>query len=514
MASEKLKGFIKITVAVIAGALVTLALPPYNILLPLFFSFPILLFLIDKTSSLTQAFWIGWAFGFGNFVTGLYWISYSLLVEPDKFAWLIPFAISLVPAVLAVYIGLVAVFMGFVQTRAYSRVIIFAAAWTILEILRGNLFTGFPWNLIGYVWSDNLAVLQSTSLFGIYGLSFVSIVIFSAPYAFFTAHKDRKFGRVAPVLVIIGLLTVMWGWGDYRIKNNPTEYTDTNVHLIQANIKQHLKWDENQRFGNFMTHIDLSQDVIKGQDTENEKNYFVWSETSIPYLLEKEPALLELIEASLPDNSYVFTGALRAEREEDDYIRVWNSLYTIKGNGEIVGNYDKSRLVPFGEFVPFRRFLPSFVKKITHGTSDFSSGEGSTTIKIDGVEPFSPLICYEIIFPEYVVNKDKGRPSWLLNVTNDAWFGESSGPYQHLAMARVRSIEYGVPLIRVANTGVSAVVDSYGRVVGALKLNERGTISSKMPSVSGNTIYSGVGIYLILIFSVGLILCFLITRRI
>lgn len=474
----------RIVSLLIAGAITSLAFPSHNHTFVLFLTLPVLLLAIESSKDLKQAFWAGWYFGFGHFITSLYWIANSLLVEPEKFAWLIPFAVSLLPAALAIYIGLVSLVTYRVTRSGWQKVLIFGSIWTMFEILRGYLFTGFPWNLLGYVWEGNLAVLQVTSIIGIYGLSLVTVIIATMPVLLLQKFEVRT--KVFPIGIMILLLVSIWMWGDSRLNNYKTEYTEKNIHLVQANIQQHFKWEDEKRFSNFFKNIILSEQAVKGK--ESEENYIVWSETSVPFVLEREPELLEIINKYIPDDSFIFTGALRMSREEGG-IQVWNSLYTVGGDGKILGKYDKSKLVPFGEFIPLRSLLPSFVKKITHGGIDFSSGNGSKTMELNEILPFSPLICYEVIFPDYVVGDVQQRPDWLLNITNDAWFGVSSGPYQHLAMARVRAIEYGIPLARVANTGVTTMFDSFGRNSDMVELNKEGVISKKLPKITDSTIY-------------------------
>ncbi len=447
-----------------------------------------------------QAFWTGWFFGFGHFVTSLYWIAISMLVEPDKFAWLIPFTVSLVPAFLSIYVGLVGIAYKYIEMSGWRRVLHFSCLWLFAEMVRATLFTGFPWNLIGYVW-PNLEILQITSVIGIYGLGLFTVALALTPYVYILdrlARKNKK--RKQPTSeyyfpgVVLLMLCLIWVWGNDRLNNNETKYTDQDIHLIQANIPQSSKWVAEERFKNFMTSVDLSKSAL---DNSSKNSYLIWSETSVPFILEESPDILRVLDDELPDDVVVMTGALRVERSKDD-IKAWNSLYVIKGDGKIAGYYDKTRLVPFGEFIPLRSLLPSFVQKITYGSIDFSTGNGPETNKLDGISPFSPLICYEIIFPNDVVNSST-RPDWLLNITNDAWFGDSIGPHQHLAMARIRAIEYGLPLVRVANTGISALVDSEGRILAQTELNSIGKISSKLPEPIKPTVYSRYKIWIVLV---------------
>jgi apolipoprotein N-acyltransferase len=365
-----------------------------------------------------------------------------------------------------------------------------AAAWTLLEILRGHVLTGFPWNLVGYVWADSLAMLQVASLVGAYGLTFWTALVAAWPALIADSDVPPRRRAITVLGVILLLPALIWVGGEARLASLPTAGTDAvpgvRLRLVQPAIAQQLKWLEDQRLANARTHLAMT--VTPGFE---QITHVIWPETAMSYFLDHEPELRQAIAAVTPKGGAVLTGTLRAEpRTETAPFRVWNSLQGVDPKGNVVVSYDKFHLVPFGEYVPLRWLLP--IDKITPGMTDFSAGPGPKTLEVPGAPPVSPLICYEAIFPG-AVTEDGKRPGWLLNVTNDAWFGESAGPYQHFFSARVRAVEEGLPLVRAANTGISAVIDPYGRIVGRLGLGQRGVLDAPLPVALAPTLFSRTG---------------------
>ncbi len=478
---SNIMGWRRYLLSALLGCVAAVALPPFYIIPLLFLSFPALLVLIQSSNNSKQAFAVGWWFGFGHFVTGLYWIANSLLVDAERFAWLIPFAVSLIPAVLAIYIGLVALIVFSMKLSGWRNVLWFAAVWVVVEMVRGQFLGGFPWNAIGYSWVFSGAMIQLTSITGVYGLSLLTVLIALIPYLF-VAEEDKILRRQWTVGLITVLIVVFVG-GALRISRDVHAVSGVNVRVVQANIPQDMKWEEDVRWDGFLRHIAMSRRPSKLKDID----YIILPETAVPFALEQEKKIQRWIGKFKWPKSYIFTGSLRTEGEKDNF-KIWNSIHVLNGKGKILGHYDKFRLVPFGEFVPFHNYMP-FIEKITHGALDFSSGDGVHTLILNAIKPFSPLICYEGIFPETAVNRSY-RPEWILNVTNDAWFGKSTGPYQHFAMTRVRAVEQGLPLVRAANTGISAVVDGYGRVKASLGLSKSGVIDVALPAALPRTIYS------------------------
>jgi apolipoprotein N-acyltransferase len=491
------------------GAISALAFAPTYLFILAIVGFSGLFLLMDRELKNSELFWLGWCFGFGQFLIGLYWISISLLVDVVKFGWLIPFAISLIPAAIGVYTGLVVLLTGKISTyfklHRIQKILVFSLLWILFEYLRSILFSGFPWNLLGYtlVVSENIS--QIASVVGIYGLSLLAIVTFMLPAILFDVCGSKlKLTTWKWNFHIVGgfgiFLLIVSIWGALRIDGGSSgvvkkEDTGVNIRIVQPSIEQRNKWDPQYKYESFMKNIKLSKSkslVFGGVD---EIDYLIWSESAIPYLLNKNAAeLLGVIRDGVPDGAFLVSGALRAVVDKRGVMtKVFNSIFVIDDTGDVVDFYDKRHLVPFGEYIPFQKYIP-FISTITDGAEGFSSGKTARTIKVkDDLASFGPLICYEVIFPN-LMQGGVSRPDFLLNLTNDAWFGRSSGPYQHLAMARVRAIEYGLPLVRAANSGVSALIDPYGRIVKEIGLNEVGVLDVKLMDKLEATIYDRFGI--------------------
>lgn len=484
--------------AFIFGALCDLAFAPLHFFLAAPLSLTLFYLLLQSqfnsqsSNNKKNFFWIGWFYGFGYFFAGVYWIAISLLVDGEKFAWLIPFSLTLIPGVLAFYFGLLcliyyAAIAKFSLTKNYEKIITFAVCWLICELLRSFLFTGFPWNLLGYVWVFSDEFIQLGSVFGILGLSFFAVLISLLPALFF---QDQSFSAklssgnkiFAAALILSVIASFIFGY--CRIdKSKIVKDENHKLRLVQGNIKQELKWDRDQKYQNFLKHIDLTN----SKDLTNIAAV-IWSETSVPYVIDSE--LVDKIKPAIPQGGILVTGGLRLERDQTGEVsKVWNSVFAL-GNEGMIDHYDKHHLVPFGEYVPWQKYLP-FIDKITDGAIGFSQGEGPKTINTQ-VFSFSPLLCYEVIFSDKIIDK-KNRPDLLINLTNDAWFGNSSGPYQHFDMAKMRATEYGISLARVANSGITVFFDPFGRVIKRINLNQEGVIDVEFIKNLEPTFYSRYG---------------------
>ncbi|MCH8092584.1 MAG: apolipoprotein N-acyltransferase [Proteobacteria bacterium] len=507
-----LAGWPRRLVAVGLGALVSAALPPFFAVPLLGVAFTGFVWLIDGAGSARSparaAFAVGWWFGFGYFMTGLYWITNALLVDADRFGWLVPFATSGLSAGLAIFSGLAAAAVRLSGARGAGRVVALAVAWTALEWLRGQILSGFPWNLVGTAWVFSDAVSQTVALTGAYGLSLLTVALAAAPATLgdpVNGGADAGTGRRrwAAVVVMTALFGVLWAAGAARLALAPAkvdpaaEGSDGSVvpgvrlRLVQANIDQRLKWSPSERAANFRKYLEMT----KGPGFEN-VTHVIWPETAVPYIVARDAGARAAIAAVVPPKGLVITGAIRATPVGVKPFQVWNSAHAIDESARIVETYDKFHLVPFGEYVPLRGVLP--LKKITRGAVDFSAGPGPRTLALPGLPPVSLLICYEVIFPGNVLDPGD-RPRWLLNLTNDAWFGESTGPYQHFAAARLRAVEEGLALVRSANTGISAVIDPYGRVIARLGLGVEGVLDSPLPlPLVGLTPYARFGDWILL----------------
>jgi apolipoprotein N-acyltransferase len=487
-----LQGWRRAAVAVLAGAFSVLAFAPVHAWPVLFVTFAVLLWLLDdyRTShedlrlrlraSAVTGFW----FGFGFFLAGLYWTAEAFLVEPWRHGWLIPFVLTTLPGGMALFFAAAAAFAMLLWRPGIARVLALAIALGLAEFARGHMLTGLPWNLLGYALTGSDALRQLASLFGVYALSLLAVLLFASPAAIFAPHGSTLAGGRATLAMTAALLLALllgYGWGHARLAGASVAGTDLGVRIVQANVDQANKWRPENSNEIFDTYLALTkQGGLKGV------NLVVWPETAVPFLLGETPEALLAIADILPEGTSLLAGSVRLVETENAQgnplpRRVYNSLLVIDDKGEPLGHYDKTHLVPFGEYLPFQDFLESLgFMQLTGVRGGFSEGTGSRLLEIPGAPPARPLICYEVIFPDEVSGLSE-RPGWLLSITNDAWFGTSAGPYQHFDQARVRAVEQGLPVVRAANTGISAVIDAYGRVVAKLDLDHQGVVEGKLP---------------------------------
>jgi apolipoprotein N-acyltransferase len=494
-----LEGWRRYGLACLLGFAAAGALPPADVTPLLWAAFVGLLWLDDGTRSGPQAFALGWWFGLGYFLAGLYWVGISMLVDPLRFGWMIPFAVGGLSAGMALYPATALWLTWLSGTRGTSRILLLAANWSLCEWLRGHLLSGFPWNLIGSVWSVSTATMQLGAAIGILGLGLLTVIVASLPSLIAGPLGPEPWVARRPwlpPLIALALVAALWGGGAWRLAEaESATVPGITLRIVQPNIAESLKWQPGRLRENLAETMQLSS----GPGLDH-VSAILWPEASVPYDLAAEPALRQDLGDLLPANAYLLTGTPRREAVKGasaGSFRYFNSLEALDHAGNIIASYDKFHLVPYGEYVPLRSVLP--IQKITPGTIDFTPGHGPRTLDLPGLPPFGPLICYEVIFPDEVVQPEN-RPSWLLNVTNDAWFGSSSGPYQHFESARMRAIEQGLPLVRVANTGISAVIDPYGRVIARLGLGLRGSFDSGLPrALAAETLYARYGDALLLV---------------
>jgi apolipoprotein N-acyltransferase len=441
---------------------------------PALLAFSGLLLLLRRAGSRLGAFAIGWAFGFGWFLAGLYWIGIAFYADAERYGALAVPAVLLLTAFLGLLPGLACLAVAWRPwTSVRAQALALAPAWILAELARGALGLQFPWNPVAIVWAGSDAMLQSVAWIGQWGLGLVTVAAAALPAAFIDGRGGRRWRFPALGAAALVLLYVA---GANRL-GGERSVADQPIHLriVQGNIAQHLKWDNAHRADWLRRHLELT---ARADGTQ--PNVVVWPETAVPYPLERDPVARDALAAVTPSGGYLLAGGNRYDLDSDPPTAN-NSLFAVDGAAQIVARYDKVDLVPFGEFLPFRSVLSLVgLRKLTEGTLDFVPGPGRRTIALPGLPPFSPLICYEAIFPNDAAPLQP-RPTWLLNITNDAWFGRSSGPYQHLAMVRLRAIEEGLPLIRAANTGISAVVDAFGRIRSRLPLGEAGLIDATLP---------------------------------
>jgi apolipoprotein N-acyltransferase len=492
-----LRGWRRRGAAVLLGVLAAAALPPLHAVPLLVPAFAGWLWLIVASPSVAAAFTVGWWFGLGHFAVGLYWIANALLVEPETYGWLIPFAIGGIAAGMALFPAAAAALVLVLKGNGVGAVLLLAAAWTLAEWVRGWIFTGFPWNLIGTVWTAWPSMLQSAAVIGTYGLGLITVAVAALPaVAGEEAMTPRR--RLTALAAGVAALALLWVGGETRLALAGPAATVEGVRLrlVQPDIPQQLKWVPELRDRHLVRQVDMSRRGPGNAQPAIPPTHVIWAETAVPFFLANDPGRRAFLTQAVPEGGLLIVGAPRTTATPQPQFEVWNSLEALDGNGRIVGTYDKFHLVPFGEYVPLRALLP--FKKLTDGRTDFSAGEGLKTLSLPGLPPASPLICYEVIFPGAVARRDD-RPQWLLNLTNDGWFGFSSGPYQHLAAARMRTVEEGLPLVRVANGGISAVIDAHGRTVARLGLGETGVLDAPLPvALAAPPPYVGFGALLLL----------------
>ncbi|MDA1088805.1 MAG: apolipoprotein N-acyltransferase [Proteobacteria bacterium] len=467
------------------GVLAAMALPPVYFLVLLIPAFTGLLWIVEDSPGVARSFSGGWWFGFGHSAAGLSWIGSAFFVDAPQYGWMAPIAISAMAAGMGLFTGAASALSRLVFDKrplsAVGRVIVFSALWTLLEWVRGWALTGFPWNLIGTVWVVSDSMIQLAAVTGVYGLSLLTIAAAAMP-AVLADHgaSSRRRRRWVPVLAIFAVIGVVWTGGQVRLASASSEIVaGVQLRLVQPNIPQALKWKPELRRSHVQKQLKMSLAMAPaGSPPAKPPTHIIWAEASVPYILTDTPGLTQVLGAAAPPGGLIIVGAPRATPRGVTPRRIWNSLHAIDGKGRVTATYDKHHLVPFGEYVPFRDILP--IEKLTAGRQDFSPGPGIRTVVFDGLPPVSPLICYEVIFPGNVADPEN-RPQWILNLTNDGWFGQSFGPYQHFAAARLRAVEEGLPLVRVANTGISGVIDGYGRTVKKLGLGREGVIDSPLP---------------------------------
>jgi apolipoprotein N-acyltransferase len=477
-----LSGWRRAATSLLLGAISALALPPFHIVPLLVPAFVGLLWILEGADTARKrrrlGLWIGFWFGFGHFIVGLHWIAEPLLVDPARTAWLIPFALPGLAAGLAVFPALVCGALVALPLRGapLARVVALAALWLVAEFIRGIVFTGFPWNLMGYVWAGVPSMMQVTALVGVLGLSGLTILAAGMPAVLAADGMTavRRWGLIVAVTLVLPL--GLWAGGQARLAGagevGEALIPDVRLRIVQANIAQRDKWNPELRTAHLERHLALSATPAEVAPT-----LVIWPETAVPFLLANDVLARVRSAAAAPPGGALITGSVRrAFHNEAQQLR--NALLVIDDAADVQRVYDKSHLVPFGEYVPLRGVLP--IDKIVPGQSDFVAGAGRRLLEIPGLPAASPLICYEAIFSGRVTPHG-ARPGWLLNLTNDAWFGTFAGPQQHFAIASTRAVEEGLPLVRAANTGISAVVDPYGRVIARLGIGEQGVLDSGLP---------------------------------
>ncbi len=504
--------------AVLVGALAALAMPPFGIFPVLALSMPALVWLLDgavsddagAVSRLRAGLAVGWHFGFGFHLAGLWWIGRAFLVEADLFAWMIPFAMLILPAGLALFTALATAAAAVFWRDGAGRLLLLALTLTLADWLRGHVLTGFPWNAWGYAFGEVAILMQPAALVGVYGLGLIVAAIFCGLAGF----ADQTRGGTRAGIAALLLLAAVAAGGYARLATSGAgENSEIAVRIVQPSIPQEEKWQPENRARVFSTYLEASRAEWQGEAADAElPRLVVWPESAPPFLLTEAPDALAAIADLLRPGDTLVTGAVRASVEDAGERVFFNSVYVIDDQGGLLDAYDKVRLVPFGEYLPFRDVLESVgMTKLVALPGTFRAGFRHRLLQLPAGPAFLPLICYEAIFPQAAAISEE-RPGFIVNVTNDAWFGDTPGPYQHFAQARLRAVEQGLPVVRAANTGISGVVDSVGRIVALRPLMAAARIDTRLPSAISPTVYARYGQTTLAFFLIVFLGLLLVTR--
>ncbi len=515
------RGWRRASIAFGAGAVSALADAPTHLWPILFLTFPVLVWLIDGApGARLRGTWscaiAGWCFGFGYFLVGFYWIGHAFLVDAETFGWLLPIAVIGGPAYIAIYIAIGFAVAHLLWSRGAVRILAFAIAMTAAEWLRGHALTGFPWNAFGYALTTPLELAQAASLFGIWGLTFLAVVIFATPATLTDGLSDTKRPWL-PLLCAVTVLAALIVFGTWRLGSTPTTLVDgVALRIMQPNLQQDAKFNYSAKADVMRRYIALSS---RNSDPRprglRDVTHLIWPESAFPFYLNTEPEAIAQIGAMLPEGTVLITGADRTGPPPAGAASsvTHTSMYVIDHHGAMLSLYDKVHLVPFGEFLPLQALLERLgLVQLTKVAGGLIAGDGRHPMPVVHAPSALPLLCYEVIFADELGSRDE-RAGWLLNLTNDGWFGISTGPYQHFQQARLRAVEQGLPLVRAANTGISAVVDPLGRVIRSLPLGAEGLLDAPLPAAIAPTFYARFGDALVTVLLAGA-LVIVVRRRI
>ncbi|WP_293677797.1 apolipoprotein N-acyltransferase [uncultured Phenylobacterium sp.] len=488
--------------ALLGGLAAAIAHPPWGLIIGLLGLGLILIRLetVQGPKPLRAAFLMGWIAGLGYFGVSTWWIAEPFLVDVRVHGWMAPFAVVLMGGGLALFWGLAGLAYRALRPRSAWKILVFAGVFATAEWLRGHLLTGFPWNLVGEAWKAGSAPSQAAAVVGAYGLTWITFAIAASPAI--VVLPVRRLAQ-AGVLVAAGVaLTALYAGGAGRLAAaaRPIHTKDAPIiRVVQANIDQKDKWKPENLDLVFSAYAELTSLPVTAP-LDRRPDIVVWPEGALPVVIDQfivDPQYTTRFRNLVAPGQVLLMGANRFERAADGRERYYNTLVAFRrdaGALRVIGVYDKHRLVPFGEFMPLGELARVLgIRSLVHMEDDFSPGPRPRPLSAPGLPPVQPLICYEALFPGLA----DGRvwPAWILNVSNDAWFGATSGPWQHLNIASYRAIEQGLPMVRSTPTGVSAIIDAQGRVLARkqLELGAYGVIDAQLPSPAVPTLYSRWG---------------------
>ncbi|MGV6820407.1 MAG: apolipoprotein N-acyltransferase [Parvularcula sp.] len=490
-----------------AGCLGALGLAPYDFFPATVLALAVLVPLSSVTDPAASpgrsGFYTGWAFGFGYFAASMYWLAFAFLVQADQFAWMIPVVVPLFMGFLGLFVGLPLWVVGRLRWRGLSRTLLLVALLSGFEFARGHILTGLPWNLFGQSLAGSVVMPQFAAWVGPYGLS-VIVILAGCLIGSGWGCDGNGFQWKAPaagLALLVGLL----GFGSVRLAlGGPVEASPITVAIMQPNVPQREKMDPVANADHFRRLLDATAKALPKAG----EAYAIWPENAYPFLAQTEDAPGYFAEL-FPAQAGIISGTYRTW-DDAGQTRFGNSAVffgpTARGEKPVTALYDKHHLVPFGEYLPLKGLLKALrLSQLAPVEDGFSPGPGPAIIEV-GSSRVAPLICYEDVFPLALYPRGE-RPDWLVVVTNDAWFGDNAGPRQHLHLARLRAIESGLPMARSANTGISALIDPYGRILAEIPLYQTGQIVEALPRPLGRTGYDRLGelVYLLLVFALLLV---------
>lgn len=475
---EALRGWPRVGAAALCGVALTLAQPPLGLWPLLFVAWPVLLWMIAAAADGPAAFRLGWWTGAAFFVTGLYWVGHAFLVEGGKVWWylpVMPVAVALLAGGLALFWGVGFWFAHRLGARGWRAAVALAAAMLVVEIARGTVLTGFPWAMQSHVWVGT-PVMQAASLVGATALSGLTVLAAALP-----AGRSLGSAGFAAALVAGG-----WAFGSWRL-GEPVAPPGPVIRLVQPDVGQFDKWAPENLVPIFNNLVELT-----GRPAATAPALTVWPEVAVTFQFDTSPEAIAIATAAKRGQGVLAVGSVRSEPARPR-ARYFNSLLFYDHTGARLGVYDKRTLTPFGEYVPYAWLLGRLgIGTLGDGLSGFTSGSEPGPFALPGLPPAAVLICYELIFPG-LTRRTTASAEWIIQVTNDSWFGDSAGPRQHLAQARIRAIETGLPVARAANTGISAMIDPYGRILASLGLGQRGALDAPLPARLPSPLYARLG---------------------
>lgn len=490
-----------------AGAVSVLAMAPFHAWPVLFFTLPVLFWALDAEDQadprpLRTAAWYGWAFGFGYHLVGLHWIGFAFLVQAERFAALMPFAIVGLTAGLGLFFAAAGVAFAWARRHlsgGMPRLVALALVVMASEWLRGHILTGFPWNILGYALTMPLPLMQWVGFFGIYVLTAITVIVLAAPLVVLADDAERPgliIGATTAAPLILATIYGLW-----VLSANPTVLDETvRLRIVQPSFTQKEKFIRTMHGEIFNRHLALSTQRFDTTASSKPPTHIIWPEAAIPFFARRSKAALAALSRAFPDDVRVIAGTFRINASPDvpnekvGPYRVYNSAMVFGGDGRVKSYYDKIHLVPFGEYLPAQPLLRALgFENLTRTSGGLAIGKGPRELmRIAGLPQVEMLICYEASFPGELVQGNE-RPGVLVNLTNDAWFGNTTGPYQHFHQTRLRAVEQGVAMVRSANNGISAIVDPMGRIVARLGLNKVGVVDGNLPVAKNAPYYARFG---------------------